>query len=143
MIQDDIREHLKVYKPSAVFSYGRSFDTALKAYENEVIDWFIFLDPVTFTGQANNTESSNVVIGFMKQDRPDSAFAKDDNLELDLSIEEIQSEAHTLALGWLNDFLDTYRKYSDGSYTLEPITRIKNVMSGKLLRVTLNGKPSC
>lgn len=143
MIQDDIREHLKVYKPNAVFSYGRSFDTALKAYENQVIDWFIFLDPVTFTGQSDNTESSNIVIGFLKQDKPDSSFDKDDNLDIDPSVEEIQTEAHILALAWLNNFLDTYRKYSDGTYTLEPITRIKNVMSGKLLRVTFNGKPTC
>jgi hypothetical protein len=142
MIQDDIREHLKTYKPTAVFSYGRNFDTALKSNIDLITEWFVTLDPVSFNGVVNDTESSNIVMGFLKQDSPDSTFDKDDNLDIDLSIEEIQSDAHTFALAWLNDFLDNY-KYSVGNYTLDPITRIKNVMSGKLLRVTFNGKPTC
>ena len=142
MIQDDIREHLRTYKPTAVFSYGRNFDTALKANIDLITDWFIPLDPITFNGNVNDTESANVVMGFLKQDSPDSTYDKDDNLEIDLSIEEIQSDAHIFALAWLNDFLDNY-KYSAVTYTLTPITRIKNVMSGKLLTVTFNGKPTC
>jgi hypothetical protein len=141
-IQDEIREHIKIFKPTAIFSYGRSFDTSLKTALDLITDWFIYLEPVTFNGQANNTESATIVMGFLKQDSPDSSYDKDDNLDIDPSIEEIQSDAHTLALLWLNDFLDNY-KYSDSTYTLEPITRIKNVMSGKLLRVTFNGKPKC
>jgi len=142
MIQDDIREHLKTYKPTAVFSYGRNFDTALDSNLKLIIDWFIPLDPISFNGVVNDTESANVVMGFLKQDSPDSSYDKDDNLEIDLSIEEIQAEAHKFALDWLNDFLDNY-KYSVVNYTLDPVTRIKNVMSGKLLRVTFNGKPTC
>ena len=142
MIQDDIREHLKIYKPTAVFSYGRNFDTALDSNLKLITDWFIALDPITFNGNVNDTESAQVVMGFLKQDSPDSTYDKDDNLEIDLSIEEIQSDAHTFALAWLNDFLDNY-KYSAVTYTLTPITRIKNVMSGKLLTVTFNGKPTC
>jgi len=141
-IQDEIRESIKAYSSTAVFSYGRNFDTALKTYKDEIQEWFVFLDPISFSGQANNTESANVVIGFLKQDTPDSSYDKDDNLEINQSIEEIQSEAHVFALGWLNYFLDNY-KYSDSTYTLDPITRIKNVMSGKLMRVTFNGKPKC
>jgi hypothetical protein len=141
-IQDEIREHIKTFKPTAIFSYGRSFDTSLKTALDLITDWFIYLEPVTFNGQSNNTESATIVMGFLKQDSPDSSYDKDDNLDIDPSIEEIQSDAHTLALLWLNDFLDNY-KHSDSTYTLEPITRIKNVMSGKLLRVTFNGKPKC
>lgn len=142
MIQDDIREHLKTYKPTAVFSYGRNFDTALKSNLDLITEWFVTLDPISFNGVVNDTESASAVMGFLKQDSPDSAYDKDDNLDIDLSIEEIQAEAHTFALAWLNDFLDNY-KYSVVNYTLDPITRIKNVMSGKLLRVTFNGKPTC
>lgn len=141
-IQDEIRESLKLYNPNVVTSYGRNFDTALATYKDEITEWFAFIDPISFSGQANNTESANVVIGFLKQDTPDSSFDKDDNLEITQSIEEIQQDAHVFALGWLNSFLDTY-KYSDSTYTLDPVTRIKNVMSGKLLRVTFNGKPKC
>lgn len=141
-IQDQIRESLKIYSPNTVFSYGRGFDSALDTYKKEIIEWFVYLDPIQFNGKANDTESANVVIGFLKQDTPDSSFDKDDNLEINQSIEEIQSDAHTLALGWLNYFLDNYN-YSDSNYVLDPVTRIKNVMSGKLLRVTLNGKPKC
>jgi hypothetical protein len=142
MIQQDIREHIKKYKPTAIFNYGRSFDTALAAANNSVQDWFIFLDPVVFTGVPNETESANVLIGFLKQDSPHSEFDADSNLEIDLSIEQIQDEAHTLAVAWLNEFLDTY-KYSATAYTLNTVTRIKNVMSGKTLSVTFNYKPSC
>lgn len=141
-IQEEIKESLKAYSPNIVVSYGRSFDSALATYKEEIIEWFAFIDPISFSGKANDTESANIVIGFLKQDSPDSAFDKDDNLELNQSIEEIQSDAHTFALGWLNYFLDNY-KYSDGNYTLDPVTRIKNVMSGKLMRVTLSGKPKC
>jgi hypothetical protein len=141
-IQDEIREHLKTFKPTAIFSYGRSFDTSLKTALDLITDWFIYLEPVTFNGQADNIESSQIVLGFLKQDSPDSSYDKDDNLDIDPSIEEIQSDAHKLALQWLNDFLDNHN-YSDGTYTIAPITRIKNVMSGVLLTVTLNGKPKC
>jgi|TARA_R110000868_G_scaffold240723_2_gene495237 hypothetical protein len=141
-LQDEIKESLKLYSPNIVISYGRSFDTALATYRDEIQEWFAFIDPISFNGKANDIESANLVIGFLKQDEPDSSFDKDDNLELNQSIEEIQSDAHTFALGWLNYFLDNYN-YSDGNYTLDPVTRIKNVMSGKLLKVTLNGKPKC
>ena len=141
-IQDQIRESLKIYSPEAVMSYGRNFDTAIKTYKDEITEWFVFLDPISINGKAGDTISNNITIGFLKQDAPDALYDKTDNLEMTPSTEDIQDAAEVFALGWLDYFLDTY-KYSDSNYTLDAVTRIKNVMSGKLLRVTLNGKPSC
>lgn len=142
MIQNDIRTHLKEYKPTSIVNYGRSFDTALEAAKKEIQDWFIFIDPIKYSGTINETETATAVIGFLKQDSPHSAYDVDDNFEMSDSIEEIQDEAHTLALSWLSAFLDSY-KYSVGNYSLDPLTRVKNVMSGVLFTVDFNYKPSC
>jgi len=142
MIVDDIREHLSTYVKGSVFSYGRPFDTALAAANIEVDKWFIHLDPVSYDGIANDSEKCKVAIGFLLQDKPDSAFDKDENLDIDSSIEAIQQEAKVLSLNWLNDFLDNYT-FSGSTYTITPATRIKNVMSGVLLNVTFSYKPTC
>lgn len=142
-IIDEIREHLQKYLPNAVFSYGRSFDTSLAAAKIEVSGWFIHLDPIEFNGKANDSvQTARLSMGFLRKDRPDSAFDKAENLEIDDSIEEIQATAATEAINWLNDFLENY-DYSDGDYNLRPLTRVKNVMSGTLLTVTLSGKIKC
>ena len=141
-IQDEIREHLGVYKPNAVFRYGRNFDTSLNSAIELIEEWFVHLDPVTYEGFLNDTENTRLVIGILKQDSPDSNYNKDDNLEIDDSIETIQEDAKTFARNWINDFLDNY-PYSAINYTIAPLTRVKNVMSGVLLTVTLNGKPRC
>lgn len=142
MIVDDIREHLSTFIKGSVFSYGRPFDTALAAATIEIDQWFIHLDPVTFDGIANDSEKCKLSIGFLLQDKPDSTFDKDENLDIDDSIEMIQSDAKVKALLWLNDFLDNYT-FSGSTYTITPVTRIKNVMSGVLLNVTLSYKPTC
>ena len=63
-------------------------------------------------------------------------------MDIDPSIETIQKEAYVKAKAWLGDFLDNY-PYSDGDFNITPVTRIKNVMSGCFLKVTLSGKSSC
>lgn len=142
-ITDKIREHLSKYIPQSVFSYGRPFDTSLAAAKIPVNYWFIHLDPIEINGKSNdNTQSLRLSIGFLKQDKPDSSFDKAENLDIDESIEEIQASATTEAINWLNDFLDNYG-YSDGEYNVKPLTRVKNVMSGALLTVTISGKIAC
>ena len=142
MIQDDIREHLKTYLKDSVFSYGRPFDTALASANIKFNDWFIHLDPVSYGGTPGDSENCKLSMGFLLQDKPDSQFDAAENLDLDASIEQIQNDAKTLAVNWLNDFLDNY-KFSGSTYAITPVTRIKNVMSGVLLVVTLNYKPTC
>lgn len=142
MIVDDIREHLSTYLIGSVFSYGRAFDTALATANIEIDKWFIHLDPVTFEGEINIFERVKLSIGFLKQDKPDSSFDDSENLDTSESIEAIQSEAKDTATAWLNDFLDNYL-FSGNSYSITPVTRVKNVMSGCLINVTLSYKPSC
>ena len=45
-LQDEIKESLKLYSPNIVVSYGRSFDTALATYKDEIQEWFAFIDPI-------------------------------------------------------------------------------------------------
>lgn len=143
MLIDDIRESTTTFIPQSVFSYGRSFDTALDAAKIEVDQWFIHLDPITFTGTTpDNAISAPLSLGFLKQDTPDSEFDQAQNLEITQSIEEIHDEALTLAVRWLNNFLDTYT-YGTATYTAIPIVRVKNVMSGILLNVTFIYKLPC
>ena len=143
MIIQDIREHLTKYLSSAVFSYGRPFDTALASTNIEIDEWFIHLDPITYEGTLNNsTESVRLSIGFLKQDVPDSSYDEAENLDINESIETIQQDAKKTAINWLIDFLDNYQ-YSDSLFTLTPVTRVKNVMSGILLNVTLSYKVQC
>lgn len=142
MILDDIRGSIKKFIPTAVFSYGRSFDAALASATVEIDEWFIHLDPISFNGTLNEFENAVVNIVFLKQDKPDSEFDKAQNLEISKSIEEIHSEAKDKAISWVNDFLDNYL-FSGSSYTLTPAIRVKNVMSGVLLNLTISYKPSC
>ena len=142
-ITDEIREHLAIYLKQSVFSYGRAFDTALAAAKIPVNYWFIHLDPIEINGKANDAvQSIRLSMGFLKQDKPNSAFDKAENLDIDESIEEIQATAATEAINWLNDFLNEY-PYSDGDYNIKPLTRVKSVMSGVLLTVTISGKIKC
>lgn len=142
-LQDEIRKHLTKYLPSSVFSYGRAFDTALSAAKLEINDLFIHLDPIETTGKASDgVIVKRVSIGFLKKDKPDSVFDKEENLEITPSVEEIQNSTETTAINWLSDFLDNYN-YSDGDYTIRPITKVKNVMSGVLLTVNFSGKIKC
>ena len=93
MIQQDIREHIATFDSTAVFSYGRPFDTALDAATIEINQYFIHLDPIRFEGVANETELANVSIGFLLQDKPDSSFDNENNLDITDSIETIQYNA--------------------------------------------------
>lgn len=142
MIQQNIREHIAKFIPTSVFNYGRPADTALASAEISIDDWFIHLDPVTFEGTVDDKETARIVIGFLKQDSPDSSFDNENELSINDSIELLQHNAKLKALSWLNDFLDNYR-YGAVTYTLTPATRIKNVMSGVLLTVNLNYKQRC
>jgi len=143
MLIDDIRESVKNYIPTSVFSYGRSFDTSLEVSKESIQDYFIHLDPLTYNGKLNDaTESATINLGFLLQDKPDSSYDKDENLDIDDSIEEIQANTKLMATNWLNYFLDNY-SYSDAEYEIMPITRIKNVMSGILLKIKLSYKTPC
>ena len=145
MITQDIRESINLYMPSAVFSYGRAVDTALAASKLKVDDWFIHLDPITPQGNiTDSTKTAALTFGFLKQTKPDSEYDKEQNLDIDLSIEEVQNEAEQKAEAWLNNFLNTHSStYQAGNYTISPATKVKNVMSGVLLQVTLNYRSAC
>lgn len=145
MITQDIRDSINLFIPTAVFSYGRSFDTALAAAKITVDDWFIHLDPITQQGNiTDGTKSAPFTIGFLKQTKPDSEFDKEQNLDIDPSIEEVQEEAGRKAEAWFNEFLNTHSStYQGGSYTLAPVTKVKNVMSGALIQGTLNYRSAC
>lgn len=143
MLIDDIRESIKSYIKTSVFSYGRPFDTALESSKESIQDYFIHLDPLTYNGKSNDaTEYVNISLGFLLQDKPDSSYDKVENLDITESIEEIQSSTKLKAIGWLNYLLDNYH-YSDAEYEILPITRVKNVMSGSLLKVKLSYKTPC
>lgn len=145
MIIDDIRASFKTYNPSTVVSYGRPADTAIASAKLEIDEWFAHIDPIRVDGKAiDNNLSSPITIGILKQDKPDSQFDQEENLDIDPSIEEIQKEAQTFVLGWYNHFMDEYgNRYSNDAYSIVPATRIKNVMSGILFTGTFSYKGTC
>lgn len=142
-VVNDIRVSINEFINGVVFNYGRSADTALASAVLEINQWFVHLDPVTIEGELQNFERARIQIGFLLQDAPDSSYdANDTNLEIDLSIEEIQQKAKLKALEWANYFVDNY-KYNGITYSVAPVTRIKNVMSGVLLTMQVSYKQSC
>lgn len=145
MIIDDIRASIKTYSPTSVFSYGRPADTAIASAKIGIDDWFIHLDPISTDGNAtDNNLSTPLSFGFLRQDKPDSEYDEDQNLDIDPSIESIQKEAQTFAIGWLDHFMDNYgNQYSNTTYNISPATRVKNVMSGVLFRATFTYKGTC
>lgn len=141
-IINDIRESVNQSIIGSLFNYGRNYDTALASAKLEVDNYFIHLDPLEFSGVINETETANVNIGFLLQDKPDSEYDSETNLDISDSIEDIQDNCKIKCLEWLNYFADNY-KYQVVNYSITPATRIKNVMSGVLLTFSVTYKPSC
>lgn len=145
MITQDIRQSFVIYSPSTVFNYGRPADTTLAAAKIEIDDWFVHLDPVSTDGtMPDKNLTTSVSLGFLRQDTPDSEYDDAQELSINDSIEKLQADAQTFAIGWLDFFMDNYgRKYGTATFRIQPATRVKNVMSGILFNVTFTYKAPC
>lgn len=129
-----IRESIQDSIPNSLFVYGRNSDTALESAKELNIGTFVYLEPITKT--SNLTDgflTDNIVIGFLTQDEPDSSSDEQINEESILSMEEKIAEMENVAIDWLDYFCNNYNYALSGSYTVQPVFRIKNVMTGVLI----------
>lgn len=127
-----------------LFVHGRSSDTALDAAKEQNIGDFVYLEPITKTGNTDvSTQLTTIVIGFLTQDEPHSESDEVINEEETLSMEEKVNDMELKALAWLNYLFDNYTLRISGNYTLTPVFRIKNVMTGVLLQFQLIEPKEC
>lgn len=150
MITQDIRESVLLYLPTAEFSYGRKFDTAVEASKIKVNDYFVALDPISIRGSLLNKERvATISIAFLKLDSGDSNYDNATNVALTDSIEKIQDDSITTAELWANYFQNVWSKnnnnqrYMFGEISFNGLTRVKDMMSGVLASFTLTYKVNC
>lgn len=127
-----------------LFVHGRDSDTALDAAKEQNIGTFVYLEPITKTGTTDiSTQTATIVIGFLTQDEPDSESDEEVNEASILSMEEKINNMEVEALSWLGYLFDNYNLRMAGTYTLSPVYRIKNVMTGVLLTFNLIEPKQC
>ncbi len=151
MIVDDIRESVKLFMPESEFSYGRRFDTAIEASRIKISDYFVAMDPVRHSTQrADKNRTASIVMAFLVLDKTDSNYDKATNKDaVELSIEEKQAEALLKAEQWADYFINvwcrlpTKTKYSIQTMQIDPLTRIKDIMSGVSVQFDLIYKTPC
>ena len=108
------------------------------------IGTFVYLEPISKTIAVEDaTQTANIVIGFLTQDEPDSSSDAEVSEASTLSMEEKVADMETAASLWLTYFFDNYKFRINGAYTLAPVFRIKNVMTGVLLTFSLIEPKQC
>lgn len=145
-IIQDIRESVNncpsITNP--LFVHGRSSDTALDSAKELNIGTFVYLEPITKTiNPTDNFKTDTIIIGFLTQDQPDSESDEVINEESQLSMEEKISQMEIEATAWVNYFIDTYTYSIINTFSLQPIYRIKGVMTGVLLTLTVIEPNKC
>ena len=139
-IIQDIRESVNncpsINNP--LFVHGRSSDTALDSAKELNIGTFVYLEPITKTINITDSfKTDTIIIGFLTQDEPDSESDEVINEESQLSMEEKIEQMEIEATAWINYFLDNYNYSIINTFSLQPIYRIKGVMTGVLLTLTV------
>jgi hypothetical protein len=141
-IRESVKNCSDITNP--LFVHGRSADTALASAKERVDGTFVYLEPITKTvGSEDSTQGAAIVIGFLTQDEPSSSSDEELNEADELSMEEKVSAMETQATNWLDYFFDNYLFRISGTYTVTPVFRIKNVMTGVFLTFTLIEPKQC
>lgn len=129
-----IRESVQDSIQNSLFVYGRNSDTALESAKELNIGTFVYLEPIQKTGNlTDGFLTNNITIGFLTQDEPDSSSDEEINEESSESMEQKVAEMENVAIDWLDYFCNNYTYSLNGNYNLQPVFRIKNVMTGVLL----------
>jgi len=127
-----------------LFVHGRSSDTALDSAKELNIGTFVYLEPITKTINVTDSfKTDTIIIGFLTQDEPDSESDEVINEESQLSMEEKIAQMEFEAISWVNYFLDNYTYSIINTFSLQPIYRIKGVMTGVLLTLTVIEPNKC
>jgi hypothetical protein len=127
-----------------LFVHGRSSDTALDSAKELNIGTFVYLEPITKTINVTDSfKTDTIIIGFLTQDEPDSESDEVINEESQLSMEEKIAQMETEATAWVNYFIDNYTYSIVNTFSLQPIYRIKGVMTGVLLTLTVIEPNKC
>lgn len=145
-IIQDIRESVNncPQLTSPLFVHGRSSDTALDSAKELNIGTFVYLEPITKTINVTDSfKTDTIIIGFLTQDEPDSESDEVINEESQLSMEEKIAQMETEATAWVNYFIDNYTYSIVNTFSLQPIYRIKGVMTGVLLTLTVIEPNKC
>lgn len=143
-VVNDIRSSVQLAVDNSTFIFGRSFDTALDAIHSTSANVLVYLDPVQWNGNLNDSfENAQIQMVFLTQDAADSNFDETQNeIEAD-STEEIFRLMKKDAETWLNYFNNNYSYYQLSNYTMIPAIKIKNVCSGVFVQFTLTYKRPC
>lgn len=129
-----IRESVQDSIQNSLFVYGRNSDTALESAKELNIGTFVYLEPIQKTGNlTDGFLTDNITIGFLTQDEPDSSSDEEINEESSESMEQKVADMENVAIDWLDYFCNNYTYSLNGNYNLQPVFRIKNVMTGVLL----------
>lgn len=145
-IIQDIRESVNNCQQltNPLFVHGRSSDTALDSAKELNIGTFVYLEPITKTINVTDSfKTDTIIIGFLTQDEPDSESDEVINEESQLSMEEKIAQMETEATAWVNYFIDNYTYSIVNTFSLQPIYRIKGVMTGVLLTLTVIEPNKC
>lgn len=145
-IIQDIRESVNncPQLTNPLFVHGRSSDTALDSAKELNIGTFVYLEPITKTINVTDSfKTDTIIIGFLTQDEPDSESDEVINEESQLSMEEKIAQMETEATAWVNYFIDNYTYSIVNTFSLQPIYRIKGVMTGVLLTLTVIEPNKC
>ncbi len=127
-----------------LFVHGRSSDTALDSAKELNIGTFVYLEPITKTINVTDSfKTDTIIIGFLTQYEPDSESDEVINEESQLSMEEKIAQMETEATAWVNYFIDNYTYSIVNTFSLQPIYRIKGVMTGVLLTLTVIEPNKC
>jgi len=111
-VVNDIRSSVQLAVDNSTFIFGRSFDTALDSIHSTSANVLVYLDPVQWNGNLNDSfENAQIQMVFLTQDAADSNFDETQNeIEAD-STEEIFRLMKKDAETWLNYFNDNYSYY--------------------------------
>lgn len=128
---------------NSLFVYGRNSDTALESAKVLNVGTFVYLEPINKSFSITDSfYTCSITIGFLTQDEPDSESDEELNEDMSLSMETKVADMETIAIEWLNTFA-TEDNYTINTVTLQPVFRIKNVMTGVLLTFDLIEPKQC
>ena len=128
---------------NSLFVYGRNSDTALESAKVLNVGTFVYLEPINKSFIITDSfYTCSITIGFLTQDEPDSESDEELNEDMSLSMETKVADMETIAIEWLNTFV-TDDNFTINTVTMQPVFRIKNVMTGVLLTFDLIEPKQC
>lgn len=141
----DIRESLLKFDELIKVSYGRSLDNAFASAKLEIDNYLVCIDPPTYSGSVIDVnETASVSISWLKLDNADSEADEELNEAAEESIESIVNDCRNKVLQWLGVFGDDYyNRYTINNWTGFNAFKVKHMVSGFVITLSISYKRSC